>query len=247
MSKYYATLLGLTPLCIIAILHHYWITTILLILIINGITIRGVISLKSGIFGKALISKPGDAALYLTFDDGPDPLLTPRVLEILAHYSMQATFFLIADKALKYPELVKEIIAKGHSIASHDLHHQWWSNFRRTKELYRDISESCSILESISGQKITHYRPPVGLSNPHTHYVCNMLGLTITGWSHATRDGGNRRVMATKMIAELDISAGNIILLHDVAPNAEQRDLFCIALDSLALRIQKERLFTKSL
>lgn len=211
------------------------------------ITFIGVISLKSGIFGSSLTRKSRSKSIFLTFDDGPDPVLTPKVLDILKDKDIKASFFLIACKAQKYPELVKRIVEEGHTIGSHDLTHPWWSNFRTTKSLRRDISESVKILESLSGQKINLYRPPVGLSNPQMHSVCRKLNLTITGWSRSARDGGNRFSEAIRHLSAIPLIPGEIVLLHDTAPNLYNRGLLIAALETIISRINRERFTTESL
>ena len=214
------------------------------LLITTGI---GVCSLRSGIFGPAVTSKKGAESVFLTFDDGPDPELTPKVLDLLKQKGITATFFCIAQKAELYPELVKRIIAEGHGLASHDLTHPWWANFRRYKQLKHDISSSVNVLEQISGGSISLYRPPVGLSNPHTHRVCRELGLTIVGWNRSARDGGNRSAVAISHLAALSMRPGDIVLMHDSAPTMYNRNLFLASLETVISRIKKERFSTESL
>jgi len=221
--------------------------SVLSIIIIILYTLIGVVSLRSGIFGPALTRKENSQSIFLTFDDGPDPELTPRVLELLRRNNMKATFFVIAKKAEQYPNLVQQILSEGHTIGSHDLTHPWWANFRTYKSLYRDISKSVIIIESITGKKVTYYRPPVGLSNPHTHKVCRDLNLTITGWSRSARDGGNRSKTAISHLAAIPLMQGDIILMHDCAPTLYTGNLFYGSLETILSRMKKERLISESL
>ncbi len=223
---------------------------ILVLLVLCGwgiFTAIAVTSLASGIFGSALTRKENSKSVYITFDDGPDPELTPKVLDLLSAKEITATFFLIAEKARAHPELVQRIIAEGHGIGSHDLIHPWWANFRRYEALKSDISKSIEIIESLSKQKVSLYRPPVGLSNPHTHKVCRELNLTITGWNRSARDGGNRSANAIRHLAAVPVTPGDIVLMHDSAPNMYNRNLFLGSLETLISRIKKERFITESL
>ena len=200
----------------------------------------GVKFLSLNIFGKSICKIKNPSNIYLTFDDGPNPNLTPKVLDLLAKYKQKATFFCIAKNAEKYPEIVRRIVAEGHTLGSHDLHHHWTSNFRLTKKMTAEIGESVRILEEISGVKIKFYRPPVGLSNPHLFAALKKLNLQCVGWSKSVCDNGNRNVRAIKKIPNLarKLKAGDIILLHDNAP-ARNEDLFLLKLEKSLENIVK--------
>lgn len=247
MSKYYQSLLILFPLILISFLSgQYWLLVVFLI-VEHILIARGVISLASGFFGPATTSIDNSESIFLTFDDGPHPEITPKVLELLDRYSSKATFFLIAKRAEEHPDIVKEIIKRGHTIGSHDLTHPWWANFRLYPQMSREITQSIEIIKKTTGKSVKYYRPPVGLSNPHVHTVCKKLDITIVGWNKATRDGGNRNVDAIKRIADLPIKKGDIVLLHDVAPTIENSELFLTSLETLLSRISMESITADTL
>ena len=201
----------------------------------------GVRFLSLNFFGKSVckIKNPQKNVIFLTFDDGPNQNVTPKVLKLLKKYNQKATFFCIADNAKKYPEIIKNIVEDGHTLGSHDLHHRWTSNFRRTKQMTKDIGESVRILEEISQTKIKIYRPPVGLSNPHLFAALKKLNLQCVGWSKSTRDGGNRILSAIKNIPNLSSAKdGSIILLHDDSP-ARNEDMFLQKLEELLSNLEK--------
>lgn len=185
----------------------------------------GIKFLPLNFFGKSVcnIKNSPKNIIYLSFDDGPNPNITPKVLELLDKYNQKASFFLIAQKAKKHPEIVKKIVERGHTIGSHDLYHRWTSNFRKTKQMTAQIGESVRILEEISQTKIKFYRPPAGLSNPHLFSALKKLNLQCVGWSKSACDGGNRIVHAIKRIPNLgDAKDGDIILLHDDCPHRNE-------------------------
>jgi peptidoglycan/xylan/chitin deacetylase (PgdA/CDA1 family) len=207
----------------------------------------GVRFLSLNIFGKSVckIKNAPKNTIYLTFDDGPNPNITPRVLELLKKYNQKATFFCIAEKAKKYPEIVRKIVEDGHTLGSHDLHHRWTSNFRMTKKLTEEIGESVRILEEAANcTKIRLYRPPVGLSNPHLFGVLKKFNLQCVGWSKSTRDGGNRILSAIKNIPNLAKATaaqdGDIILLHDNSP-VQNEELFLEKFNELLANLQEFR------
>jgi peptidoglycan/xylan/chitin deacetylase (PgdA/CDA1 family) len=211
----------------------------IIIFLFFAVMFFGVKFLSLNIFGKSICKIKNSNKIYLTFDDGPNENITPKVLDLLAEYKQKATFFCIAENAEKYPEIVKRIVADGHTLASHDLYHRWTSNFRRTKQMLAEIGESVQILEEISHTKIKYYRPPVGLSNPHLFAALKKLNLQCIGWSKSVCDGGNRNVWAINKIPNLaNAKAGDIMLLHDNAP-AQNGNLFLLKLEELFVKLEK--------
>jgi len=223
-----------------ALIPFVWFAVILCIeLFVFGL---GVWQLSFNFFGKSFC-KPPSSSLYssLTFDDGPDPELTPFLLDLLDHYKFRATFFLIAAKANKHPALVKEIIQRGHHIGCHDLSHSITSNFRLSKSFHRDIHHALQILTRISGVTPRFYRPPVGLSNPHLFPVLKKLDLHCIGWNQSSGDAGNRCLKGIHKIPTL-ARKGSIILLHDCLPRKEYRQEILHAFDTLFKRIKNEEI-----
>jgi peptidoglycan-N-acetylglucosamine deacetylase len=213
------------------------------LLFVHGIVFTwGIFDIRSGFFGKVYCRASGKTnTIALTFDDGPDALLTPEVVDMLAAFGFKATFFVVGRRALDSPEIVKRAFDAGHIIASHDLTHANTSNFRLPCGLFRDISQSQRIIERIIGKRPLLYRPPVGLMNPHVLGVVSRLNMTCVGWSASARDAGNRR---TKKLYTLHTLAqpGNIILLHDCLPKPENKRVFLEHLERLLIAIRKKGL-----
>lgn len=101
----------------------------------------------------------GSRRVYLTFDDGPIPEMTPRVLDILDNYGVKATFFMVGDNARKYPELVEEVRRRGHRIGNHTMHHLQGAKVTTTRYL-RDVQEAEAMLQT------DLFRPPHGWLRP---------------------------------------------------------------------------------
>ncbi|MCF6136633.1 polysaccharide deacetylase family protein [Pseudalkalibacillus berkeleyi] len=159
--------------------------------------------------------------LALTFDDGPNPHYTPQVLDLLKQYQCKATFFLIAEKALEHPDLVKRIVAEGHIIGIHHYAHtnSWLLSPTATK---REIGESAAILEKITGEKPGFYRPPYGRMNVFTLWFSKDYRIVL--WSSIFQDWKKQDadVLFGKMRKRL--GHGEIFLLHDDGsnPNADE-------------------------
>jgi len=201
--------------------------------------IWGISSIRSGFFGPVIYKYEDPSRLALTFDDGPDPLVTPKILDLLDKYNFKATFFVIGKKAAQYPTLVKDAFDRGHCIASHDLTHSYLSNFRLSKQMTKEIHESQKIIETIIGKKPRLYRPPVGLTNPHLFKALGSLGMTCIGWDRRVRDSGNRRVSRFSKFQSLAVP-GSVILLHDCMPEESNREAFLFYLEELFLTMEKK-------
>lgn len=151
----------------------------------------------------------------MTIDDGPDPVVTPQVLDILDHYSARATFFCIADKAARYPELCREIVRRGHAVENHSQRHRHTFAFLGYSGFLRELQAAQDTLTAITGQPPVFFRAPAGLRNPFLDPVLHRLGLQLASWSMRgfdTRIGDAERVK-TRLLRGL--RAGAILLLHD--------------------------------
>ncbi|MBN1983904.1 MAG: polysaccharide deacetylase family protein [Chitinivibrionales bacterium] len=190
-----------------------------------GTFIWGVVSIQSQFFCRVLYKLPLDYhRIALTFDDGPDPNLTPEILAILAKYEFKATFFVIAKKAQQHPEIVRRCVEEGHTIACHDLSHSVVSNFRLSRQLRQEIFQAREMIASIIGKKPLLYRPPVGLMNPHIASVLAKLRMHCIGWSIKALDAGNRSPAGIRRIGALAKSS-SIVLLHDSLPIPDYKNI----------------------
>ena len=206
--------------------------------------IRGIIDIRNCFFCHAYCHKDSEKnALALTFDDGPDPKITPLILELLQQFGFKATFFVIAKNAERYPKLTKQICEQGHTIACHDLDHRYTSNFRLTKKMLSEIGEAQKIIYNLTGKKPLLYRPPVGLTNPHLAVALKKLNMYCIGWSGSVGDGGNRFPKRFSLIPEL-ARPGSVVLLHDSIPNENYREQLLLEIEKLFQSIRDKNLST---
>ncbi len=177
----------------------------------------------------------------LTFDDGPDPVITPRVLQTLSRHNCRATFFLTGERAIRHPELVKRIVQEGHSIGAHGMQHRYaW--FTSPWSTWRKWDRCIDTLEGISGEAVELIRPPWGTFNLVTWLWCNARGKRAVLWGAEGHDWLARR--NPKQIAERilkRVREGSIVLLHDNGgePGAPVNSL--AALDLLCVKIVAEK------
>lgn len=163
-----------------------------------------------GVFRKGT----GEKEVAFTFDDGPDPTYTPQLLDLLRKHQVQATFFVLGSKARKHPELIRRMHQEGHLIGIHNYEHlsNWllppWTVQRR------QVKRSADILESITGVRPTHYRPPWGIMNLFDYWLLRKFKIVL--WSVMVQDWRSR-IGSTRMKSVLleRIKGGSVVLLHD--------------------------------
>jgi peptidoglycan/xylan/chitin deacetylase (PgdA/CDA1 family) len=121
------------------------------------------------------------APIALTFDDGPDPVWTPLMLDALAKASAPATFFVLAPRAARYPSLVSSILARGHDVAFHCAEHVR-HDAMTSKEIEADLESGLAAL----GRPVGYWRTPWGLVTPATEEVAKRHHLGLVGWTADT-------------------------------------------------------------
>ncbi|MDP3710035.1 MAG: polysaccharide deacetylase family protein [Polaromonas sp.] len=153
--------------------------------------------------------------IALTIDDGPDPIVTPQVLDLLDRYAARATFFCIGEQAARYPDLCREIVRRGHAVENHSQQHRHHFSLMGMRAMTREIQAAQDTLTTITGQRPLFFRAPAGLRNPFLDPVLTRLGLQLASWSARgfdTRIGDAGRVK-TQLLRGL--RAGAILLVHD--------------------------------
>ncbi len=150
----------------------------------------------------------------LTFDDGPDPKATPRLLDLLDLYGIRAGFFVIGGKAAADPVIVKDIERRGHVVGNHSYRHVWWTNFLTGRRLDQEIRRTQDAIRAATGKTPAFYRPPVGLTNPHLGNALRRAGLVVIGWDVRPFDTCNGPDTVIRRVLKR-VRDGSIIVLHD--------------------------------
>jgi peptidoglycan/xylan/chitin deacetylase (PgdA/CDA1 family) len=172
---------------------------------------------RSDLLGPNLTRLPASAGnqIALTIDDGPDPEITPRVLDLLDRYGARATFFCIGETARRHPRWIEAIAARGHAVENHSQHHRVFFSLQGPRSLRREIEAAQRTLTEISGVRPMFFRAPAGLRNPFLEPVLCALGLHLASW---TRRGFDTRARNPQQVAKCllrGLSARDILLLHD--------------------------------
>lgn len=164
-----------------------------------------------------------EPTLFLTFDDGPCDPGTPQVLDVLAHYSAHATFFVVGENARANPDLISRIVSAGHALGNHSLNHSYRNYFRGEQALTRWVSECESIIHDFTGEASAGFRPPAGVRTPPLRRAVRSLGMPMILWNTRFYDSVRpwRESAAAASLARA--KNGDIVLLHDRQTDANRR------------------------
>jgi peptidoglycan/xylan/chitin deacetylase (PgdA/CDA1 family) len=179
----------------------------------------GVIFLRLGMFVDVVWKGHDDArGVALTFDDGPSPDHTPAVLDLLDEAGAKATFFVIGKKAEKHPELVREMVRRGHAVGLHGHAHDRFFAMRSIARIRADLEREMKLLEKLCGGRPFLFRPPIGHSSPRTSKVVDALDLVVVGWGVRAMDGtGPSDPGRLAERVRKGLGDGVIVQLHDAA------------------------------
>ena len=159
----------------------------------------------------------------LTFDDGPDPEVTPRVLDILDRRGYRASFYVVGEKALKHPEIVQEIVKRGHAVENHSHRHANGFAFYGSRHLHKEIETAQTAIAEITGSAPRFFRAPMGLRTPFLDPVLARLGLHYSTWTRRGFDSVAKDAVPVLQRLTKGLAAGDILLLHDGSMLATRR------------------------
>ena len=181
-----------------------------------GLAAHGTWHRNSWVFGPALNRLPGSGnVVSLTFDDGPNPTATPRILDALAREQVKATFFVLGRHAERWPALVRRMADEGHQLGNHGYWHR--KLHRRTPSYVRDdLTRGTEAICRASGlPALRHFRAPHGFRNPWVTPIAHGLGQRTVGWSLGVWDSARPGAGEIARRAVAGMRPGSILLLHD--------------------------------
>ena len=208
---------------------------------------------RSTALGANLVRLPAPAAarreVALTIDDGPDPEVTPAVLDLLDAAGARATFFCIAEQAARHPGLVREIVRRGHSVQNHSHAHGHNFSLLGPRGFAREIQAAQSVLAELAGEAPRFFRAPAGLRNPFLAPVLHRLGLTLASWTRRGYDTRERDPQRVLQRLTRGLAAGDILLLHDgnCARDAQGRPVILTVLPDLLATLRRQQLLPVTL
>jgi peptidoglycan/xylan/chitin deacetylase (PgdA/CDA1 family) len=180
------------------------------------------------------------AEVALTIDDGPDPALTPQVLDQLDAAGVKATFFCIGERVQRHPELAREILARGHELQSHSQCHRHTFSLLGPRGYARELEAAQRSFAQVTGVTPRLFRAPAGLRNPFLAPVLHRLGLQLVSWTARGYDTRERDPARVLQRLTRRLRAGDILLLHDsnAALTAAGQPVVLAVLPELLRRLQ---------
>ena len=161
--------------------------------------------------------QPGSHSIALTFDDGPHPDYTPRLLEVLAHFDVKATFFVLGERAQRWPEVVAQMAAEGHQLALHGWQHRSFPSLSPS-ELRQSLRQTQEMLATATGgipESFCWVRPPNGLVWPQTVRQLQSWGYETVMWSVVPEDWLEPPIPVILERVQAQVQPGSLIVLHD--------------------------------
>jgi len=155
------------------------------------------------------------AEVALTIDDGPDPQVTPAVLDILGRAGARATFFCIGRRVAQHPDLARALVAHGHRIENHTQHHPLGFSCFGPGRLRAEIAAAQDTITRVTGTTPRFFRAPAGLRNPFLEPVLAQLGLELASWTRRGFDTVSHDAARVQRRLTRNLRAGDILLLHD--------------------------------
>ena len=190
----------------------------------GGILCWGAVAPSAQLFGPTLRRTGDPGAIALTFDDGPNPAITPRLLDVLDRHGVAATFFQIGERVRAFPALASEICRRGHSIGNHTDNHPRLV-FLSGRSIAGQLHRCAAALESATGHRTQWMRPPYGYRGPQLQSSLRQYapGYRVVMWSASARDW---RAQSSQQIIERlrRVKGGDIVLLHDGDHRSQEAD-----------------------
>ena len=195
-----------------------WVGALAVLCLGAGVLAWLVFDVNSSFWAKTLWRAEGSPkTVALTFDDGPDPRYTPRVLEILEAKHVPAAFFVIGANARAHPELLARIDGAGHLVANHTDRHGWGFHFALWSSVRRELLACNAAIAKAIGKEPALFRSPQGFKSPALGDVLRDLGLLAIGWQVRGLDSVERSSVKIAERIASRVKAGGVVQMHDGA------------------------------
>lgn len=197
--------------------HNAWIFYTCLIILFFGSSLAMAFFPSSGFHYPYVFThgKNDEKIISLSFDDGPDPLFTPLILDILKQHEITATFFIIGKKIGGNEDILRRMVSEGHIVGNHSWAHTNLWDFSSARRMTADLERNISEMAKITGRKMKLFRPPFGVINPMVARAVKKTGVKVVTWSFRSFDtvAKDPSVLLQKTLA--GVKAGDILLFHD--------------------------------
>jgi peptidoglycan/xylan/chitin deacetylase (PgdA/CDA1 family) len=181
-----------------------------------AIVVYGCMNISSGYFLPVLCkARTADKVVALSFDDGPHPIFTCRILDTLKEHNVAATFFCIGKNISGNEAILQQLHTEGHTIGNHTYSHGFWFDMWGSKKMLADMQQMDEQVNRVIGSKPILFRPPYGVTNPNLKKAVTTGRYIPIGWSVRSLDTAikDKQKLLSRITGEL--KPGDIILLHD--------------------------------
>ena len=187
-----------------------------------------------------------DSAIYLTFDDGPDPVWTPRILDLLADARVHATFFVIGEAARRVPSLVRRAVAEGHALGNHSFSHRHpWTMMPRVAR--QEVIDGAAAIEDITGRPAQWFRAPHGRNRACMTEAAHGCGQAVIDWHLSAIDWGPLGIAELIRDRLQHAQSGNIVLMHDGRNRHNRPDELVQVLPEFLRSLQERNISSRAL
>ncbi|MFE9310180.1 polysaccharide deacetylase family protein [Streptomyces sp. NPDC088353] len=168
-------------------------------------------------------SDKGERGVNITIDDGPDPVWTPQVLDVLREYGVKATFCMVGTQAQAHPDLVKKVVAAGHRLCDHTVSHDTTMDTKSQAYQSQQILDAeRMITEASGGVRPMYYRAPGGAFTPYSRNLAASRGMRPLGWNVDSKDFERPGTDAMVATVERELPNGPTLLFHDAGGDRSQ-------------------------
>jgi peptidoglycan/xylan/chitin deacetylase (PgdA/CDA1 family) len=204
-----------------ALTVHFWVYAGIVAISLS-LFVYGSATVCSGFYLPVLCSgRTREKLIALSFDDGPDPSVTPALLDVMMEHKIQAAFFCIGSKVQANQELLKRMDVEGHLIGNHSYSHHYWFDLFSMKKMKIELQKTQDAIFQATGKRTYLFRPPYGVTNPNLARAAGSLGYIAVGWSLKSRDTVLREKESLLERLKRKIRPGDILLFHDTSEHME--------------------------
>lgn len=183
-----------------------------------------------GVWCEHIALETSPKLIALTFDDGPHPLFTPQVLDILKRYGIKATFFLIGKRVEKFPEIARRIVLEGHEVGNHTYFHPANLPKENREQIRQEIEKCTAVIEKVTGVRPKLFRPPKGFLNYKVLTLAQLEGYTLVLWmvSADHKEAKTPEAMAQRVLKL--VQPCDVVLMHDGRIPSRWKDIKALPL-----------------
>ncbi|MGQ0829945.1 MAG: polysaccharide deacetylase family protein [Bacteroidota bacterium] len=222
MTFKFISIIFIIAVCLIGLLYYFFAISLwwllLPIIIYKSFLIYGSANIQANFYIKAYCSAHiPEKKIAITFDDGPNTEITPKVLAVLTEYNVPATFFVIGKNIRGNENVIQQIDKAGHIIGNHTFSHSFFIDIKSKLGFIYELDITSDAVYGVIGKRMKLFRPPYGVTTPHLAKAIKALDHSVIGWNVRSLDttNDNEKVIIKRVLSQ--IKPGAVILFHDTS------------------------------